>query len=131
MKYSIQWVLTSIISFWRFGSPLGFQLPKWELTWECESSFVTLSHIPRSMRCDSRASLSTRTFASPCFGCKPKAKVVTFYLSVYYCFNLNIENCFTFLAQQDVGQLLAFVSLLKFCVWRHLTIVCNKKMKTH
>jgi len=30
----IQWVLTLVIIFWKFGSPLGLQLPKWELTWE-------------------------------------------------------------------------------------------------
>ncbi len=24
---------------WKFGSPSGFQLPKWELTWECGGSF--------------------------------------------------------------------------------------------
>ncbi len=30
-NYSIQWVLTLIITFWRFGSSLGLQLLKWEL----------------------------------------------------------------------------------------------------
>jgi hypothetical protein len=29
------------------------------------------------MKCDSRASLLARTFASPCLGHKPKARVVT------------------------------------------------------
>ncbi len=29
--------------FWKFGTPYGFQLPKWESTWECVGSFP---HIP-------------------------------------------------------------------------------------
>jgi hypothetical protein len=36
---TIQWVLTPAIILWKFESPLGLQLPKWELTWECEGSF--------------------------------------------------------------------------------------------
>jgi len=39
--------------------------------------FFTLSYIPESMRCDSWASLLARNLASPCFGCEPKARVVT------------------------------------------------------
>jgi hypothetical protein len=35
----------------------------------------TLSCIPGSMKCDSRASLLGYTFASPCFGCEPKVRV--------------------------------------------------------
>ncbi len=38
---------------------------------------LTLSHTPRSMKCDTRASLLAYTFASPCIGCKLKAKVAT------------------------------------------------------
>jgi hypothetical protein len=37
----------------------------------------TLSYTPRSMRCDSRAFLLAFTFASPCIGREPKARVVT------------------------------------------------------
>jgi hypothetical protein len=37
----------------------------------------TPSHILRSMKCDSWASLLACTFASPCLGHKPKARVVT------------------------------------------------------
>jgi len=44
---SIQWVLIPEIIFWRFKSPSRLQLPKWELTWECEGSFPhTLLHSP-------------------------------------------------------------------------------------
>jgi len=32
--------------------------------------------LPNNMKCDSRASLLANTFASPCFGHKPKARVV-------------------------------------------------------
>jgi hypothetical protein len=38
---------------------------------------LTLSYTPESMKCDSRASFLARTFASPCLGRKPKARVVT------------------------------------------------------
>ncbi len=40
--FLIQWVLTLAIALWRFGTPLGLQLPKWEFTWKCGGSF---SHI--------------------------------------------------------------------------------------
>jgi hypothetical protein len=44
-KSSIQWVLTPTITLWKFRSPLGLEFPKWELTWECEGSFLhTLLH---------------------------------------------------------------------------------------
>jgi hypothetical protein len=38
---------------------------------------LTLSYIPRSMRCDFRVSLLARNLASPCLGREPKARVVT------------------------------------------------------
>jgi len=51
---------------------------------QSESSFgnvrvhsLTLSYIPRSMRCDSRASLLAHTLAGPCFGCELKVRVTT------------------------------------------------------
>ncbi len=45
MKSSIQWVLTPIITLWKFRSPLRLQFPKWEFTWECGGSFPhTLLH---------------------------------------------------------------------------------------
>jgi hypothetical protein len=68
---TFQWVLTPTIALWNFGSPSRFQLPKWEFTWECGSSFFhTFPH--------SQASLLARTFASPCLGCEPKAMFTTF-----------------------------------------------------
>jgi len=54
-NFLIQWVLTLVISLWRFGSPLGLQFPKWEFIWGCGGSFPhTLLH-SGSMKCDSRA----------------------------------------------------------------------------
>jgi hypothetical protein len=38
---------------------------------------LTLSYIPGSMRCDSQASFLAYNLASPCFGCKPKARDAT------------------------------------------------------
>jgi hypothetical protein len=37
---SIQWVLIPTIVLGIFKNPLGLQLPKWELTWECGGSFL-------------------------------------------------------------------------------------------
>jgi hypothetical protein len=76
---SIKWVLTLAIVLWRFKNPSGVRLPKWEFTWECEGSILTLpySQPPESMNCDSRASLLARTFVSLCLGCEPKARVTT------------------------------------------------------
>jgi hypothetical protein len=39
-NFLIEWVLTPTISLWKFESPLGFQLLKWELIWECGGSFL-------------------------------------------------------------------------------------------
>jgi len=38
---------------------------------------LTFSYTPKNMRCDSQALLLAYTFASPCLGCEPKAKVAT------------------------------------------------------
>jgi hypothetical protein len=77
-KFSIWWVFTPTIALWKFESPLGFQLPKWEFTWSVRVHSLTLFCILGSTRCDSWASFLTRKLASPCFGCKPKAKVAIF-----------------------------------------------------
>jgi hypothetical protein len=71
-------------------NPMGFDLCNCSLkiqgsigtpTPKVWSSFgnveVQFSHSPRSMKCDSRASLLARNFASPYFGHKPKAMVAT------------------------------------------------------
>jgi hypothetical protein len=72
------WFLTLVIALWRFENSSGLKFPKWELTWECGGSFPHIlphSHTPGNMKCDSRASLLARTFASPCLGREPKAKI--------------------------------------------------------
>jgi hypothetical protein len=41
-----------IIALWRFGSLPGLHLPKWELPWECEGSFLhTFLHSPEHAVC--------------------------------------------------------------------------------
>jgi hypothetical protein len=45
---------------------------------------LTLSYTFGSMRCDSQASLLTRTFASPHLGYEPKAKVVKVTITLFY-----------------------------------------------
>jgi hypothetical protein len=74
---SIQWVLTPAIALWRVRNPSGLQLQSGSSLGSMEVHSLTLSHTPRSMKCDFRASLLARTFASPYLGREPKAKVVT------------------------------------------------------
>jgi hypothetical protein len=66
---SRRWVLTLAISLWKFGSPLGVQLPKWEFTWDVSVHSHVVSH--------SRVSLLACSLANPCLGHEPKAKVTT------------------------------------------------------
>jgi hypothetical protein len=77
---SIQWVLTLEIALWKFESPLGLQLPKWEFTWECEGSFShTLLHSQKHEMW-LLSSVLARTFVNPCLGHEPKVRVATFHL---------------------------------------------------
>jgi hypothetical protein len=39
----------------------------------------SLSYTFENMKCDSRASFLTRTFTSPCFGHKPKVRIITIF----------------------------------------------------
>ncbi len=45
---------------------------------------LTLSYTPESMKCDSQTSFLARTFANPCLGREPRAKVATqpFFLGI-------------------------------------------------
>ncbi len=38
---------------------------------------LTLSHIPKNMKCDSQPSHLAHTFTSPCFGREPKVRIAT------------------------------------------------------
>jgi len=76
-NFLIQWVLTFAITLWKFGSSLGFQLPKWEFTWECDSSFPHTLCTPKNMKCDPQVSILAHNLASPCLGHEPKARVAT------------------------------------------------------
>jgi hypothetical protein len=52
-------------------------LPKWEFSWECGVHSLPHSHTPRSMKCDSRASLLACTFASRYLGRELKVRIAT------------------------------------------------------
>jgi hypothetical protein len=77
MNFSIQWILTSIITFWRFRSPLKFQFPKWKLISEYGGSFShTLLH-SQEHEMWFLSSFLARTFARSYLGDEPKVKVAT------------------------------------------------------
>jgi hypothetical protein len=59
---SIQWVLTPTIALWKFMSPSGFQLPTWEFTWECESSFPHILYTLGSMNATFGLSLGPHSY---------------------------------------------------------------------
>ncbi len=82
-NFSIQWVFTLTIVLWIFESPLGLQLSKWELTWECRVHSLTHSYTPGNMKCDSQTSFLARTFASPCLGREPYDRVATYNMSPF------------------------------------------------
>jgi hypothetical protein len=99
--FLIQWVLTHAIVLWKFESPLKLQLPKWEPIWECVRSFPHILLHSQEMKCDSRASFFACTFASPCLGHEPKARVVTLLaicltlvLGMYFCYIVLFLSCF-------------------------------------
>ncbi len=76
-KFSIQWILTFAISFWKFGSPSKLQLTKWELTWEYEGSFLhTILHSHEHEMWLLGFTLGPH-LRSPCFGHEPKVMVAT------------------------------------------------------
>jgi hypothetical protein len=56
---------------------LGLQFPTSEFIWEYEGSFLHILCTPMSMWYDSQVFFLAHNLATPCFGCKPKAKVVT------------------------------------------------------
>ncbi len=97
---------------------------------------LTFSYTPANMKCDSRASLSARTFPSPCFGYDPKAKVVTKCITSS-CMNewecclvhssMRMEDFFIMIRWTTkhflpcfVGQFL--VCALKHCKCAHITL---------
>jgi len=69
--------LTLAISFKKFGSPLGLQLSNGSPFGSVQVHSLTLSYIPRSMKCDSPASLLAHTSVSLYFGREPKVRVMT------------------------------------------------------
>jgi hypothetical protein len=83
---------------------------------------LTLFCTPGSMKCDSRAPLLAHTFANPCLGCKPKARVAI--KEVFHEFKVDEALCiFNFGCNQ-----IQFISFL------HISVIkkhyCElKKMK--
>ncbi len=65
------------MSFNPWNFPLKIQKPKVEVHLGVWGFIPSLSYTLGSMKCDYWASLLARTFTSPCFGRKPKAKVAT------------------------------------------------------
>jgi hypothetical protein len=82
----IQWVLTPTIALWRFRSPLGLQFPKWEVIWECGSSFPHSLLHSREHEMWFSGSFLARTFVSFCLALEPKARVATFLLVLMFFF---------------------------------------------
>jgi hypothetical protein len=80
--FSIQWVLTLVISLWRFESLLGLQLPKWKFIWECGGSFFHILLHSWEHEMWLLGSFLACTFASFCFGHKLKARVATIILCI-------------------------------------------------
>jgi hypothetical protein len=56
----------------------------------------SLSHTPGNMKCDSWSSPLARTFASPCLGCEPKAKVARPIIIIHPIFQIIVID-YTFL----------------------------------
>jgi hypothetical protein len=79
-----------------FRSLLGLQIPKCQSGSPLGNVWVhsfTFSYILGSMKCDSQASLLVHTFANPCFGREPEAKVATqLILTSPTCLVKNILN---------------------------------------
>jgi hypothetical protein len=71
MNSLIHWILTFALALWKFGNPPGLQIPKWELTLECEGYFLhTLLHFRGH-------EVWLPGFPLGSQPCKPKAKVAT------------------------------------------------------
>ncbi len=74
------------------------------------------SHTPKSMKCDSRASLLACTFANPCFHCEPKARVATI---VLFCYHFLFFHCLLLLSFSSLPLssfvIIFFFSIVFFC----------------
>jgi hypothetical protein len=76
----------------------------------------TLSYTPGSMKCDSQASHLAHTFASPCFGREPKAKVATHSLSYSQHFKKKFNSCVKLLSTPKVVSWGGYESIAKGCI---------------
>ncbi len=130
----IQWVLISKIVLWKFRSPLGFQLPMWEFTWECGGSFPHILLHSWKHEMWLLGSLLAHTFASLCIGCDNiyfsfKKLVTTFsFSSLRVVFKvllgLNLTNekksldmVLPFYFHLNLAQIIYLVALTSFMSW--------------
>ncbi len=91
-NFSIQWVLSLQITLYRFESPLGFQLPKWESIWECVGLFL---HIPlhfQKRECDLWVAFFVHIFPYLCFRRWFLEKLCFHSLNCYFDFLYHICN---------------------------------------
>jgi len=75
--------LTLIIALSIFESPPRLHSQSGSSLGSVRVLSLTLSCTPKSMKCDSQASLLARTLVSPCLGYKPKARVATMIIIKY------------------------------------------------
>ncbi len=78
----------------------------------------SLSYIPRSMKCDSWASLLARTFASFCLNHEPKARVAIKQLTMFWFKNLLYTNVWL-----SITKLIGSIPRLLMCklhIWNCL-----------
>ncbi len=75
MNISIQWVFYPCNRSKNLGVHRKSNSQSGSSFWSVGVQSLTLSYIPRSMKCESLTSLLARTFISPCFGHEPKARV--------------------------------------------------------
>ncbi len=105
----------------RFESPLGLQLPKWELIWECEGPFSHILLHSQEHEMWLLGSLLGCTFASPCVDHEPKARVVTFSKKGVHTngndnnFNLALLTC------KSKKDLISWL----FCKWHWFSSQCK------
>jgi hypothetical protein len=73
---------------------MGVHLGVWRFNFHTFPYFQPI----RSMKCDSRASFWAHTFASPCLGREPKAKVATFFVIILH----TMKEKFLFFCRQNM-----------------------------
>ncbi len=73
---------------------------------------LTFSYTPKTMKCDSQASLLACTFASSCFGREPKARVATHHLFVDLLHTHTQHTSQTWKLKHELLEIYMFINLL-------------------